>query len=136
MEVLQIGRTLGALMVVAGVLLTGVKLPAIADRHAGANPPAPVSVATILAAPEEYEGQQVVIRGRVAKADRAVFPNGRPYYTLSVGDRRASLTVFSWNRPPVKEGDSVQVAGVFHVWRYNIHHVVESNRITRLEKTL
>ena len=86
----------------------------------------------ILATPDSYEGKEVVVRGRVVKLARAVFPNGRPYYALSVGDERVALTVFSWNRPSVREGDLVEAAGVFHVWRYNIRHMVDSSRITRL----
>ena len=86
----------------------------------------------ILATPDSYEGQEVVVRGRVVKLTRAVFPNGRSYYALSVGDERVALTVFSWKRPAVREGDAVEVAGVFHVWRYNLRHMVDSSRITRL----
>jgi len=132
---LQIGQPFVGFSAVLIVLLMGPDPPAIGSQHAGAGLSTPSAPATILEAPEEYAEQQVVIRGRVMSARRAVFPNGRPYHTLSVGDERASLTVFSWDRPSVKEGDSVQVGGVFHVWRYNIHHVIESNRITRLGKT-
>ena len=132
----QIGQPIVGFSAVLIVLLIAPDPPAIGSQHAGAGLlSTPIAPATILEAPEEYAEQQVVIRGRVGSTKRAVFPNGRPYHTLSVGDERASLTVFSWDRPSVKEGDSVQVVGVFHVWRYNIHHVIESHRITRLGKT-
>ena len=94
----------------------------------------PVRAATILAAPEAHEGEQVIVRGTVVKVARAVFPNGRPYYTLLVGDEGTGLTVFTWTRPSVREGDVVEAAGVFHVWRYNLHHMVEGLKITRLGK--
>lgn len=68
----------------------------------------------------------------VLRANRAVFPNGRHYYTLSVGDGGANLTVFSWTRPVAKAGVQVEVVGVFHVWRYNIQPMIDSQRITRL----
>lgn len=118
---------------VLSVLLMGRELPAGGEPRA-AGSPAPTPVATILAAPEQYQGQEVVIRGRVQSANREVFPNGRPSYTLSVGDEGATLTVFSWRRPAAREGDLVEVAGVFRLWRYNLRHMIESARITRLER--
>lgn len=98
-----------------------------------AKAPAPVPVATILAAPEAFEGQQVTVRGTIVRAKRDVFPNGRPYHTLSVEDGETVLTVFSWSPSPVRTGDRVEAAGVFHVWRYNIRHMIEAARIRRLE---
>ena len=106
----------------------------IAAGQAGGGSFTPIPAATILAATDTYEGETVMIQGIVARVERAVFPNGRPYYTLSVEDARATLTVFSWSPPSVKEGDRVEAVGVFHIWRYNIHHMIESIRITRLEQ--
>lgn len=107
---------------------------AVADGKADALSAAPIAVEAILAAADAYEGETVMIQGTVARVERAVFPNRRPYYTLSVEDARATLTVFSWSPPSVKEGDRVEAVGIFHIWRYNIHHMIESVRITRLEK--
>ncbi len=104
----------------------------IAAGQSGGGSSTPIPTATILAAPDAYEGQTVTIQGRVARAERAVFPNGRSYYTLSIGRDGATLTVFSWERPLVKEGDLIETVGIFHVWRYNFHYVIESVRITRL----
>ncbi len=106
----------------------------VADGKADALSAAPLPAATILAAADAYEGETVMVQGTVARLERAVFPNGRPYYTLSVEDARTTLTVFSWSPPSVKEGDRVEAVGIFHIWRYNIHHMIESVRITRLEK--
>ncbi|MBI3029921.1 MAG: hypothetical protein HYY64_10455 [Candidatus Rokubacteria bacterium] len=100
------------------------------------RPKAPLSTtpaATILAAPEDFEGQQVAVRGTVESAQRDVFPNGRPYYTLSVADGQAVVTVFSWSRPAARAGDRIEAMGVFHVWRYNIRHMIDAIRIDRLE---
>ncbi len=94
---------------------------------------APVPVATILAVPETFEGRQVTVRGTVVKAKRDVFPNGRPYHTLSVGVGETVLTVFSWSPPSAKAGDRVEAMGVFHVWRYNIRHMIDAAQIRRLE---
>jgi hypothetical protein len=94
-----------------------------------------VVAATILAAPDAWEGKELTLRGRVLKMSRAVFPNGRPYYTVLVGEEGSALTVFSWSRPSVGPGDLVEAVGVFHVWRYNVHYMLASTRITRLDKT-
>jgi hypothetical protein len=130
----SIGRITIASAALLSALLLGLTQSAIAGGQAGANPSTPIPAATILAAADAYEGETVMIQGTVARVERAVFPNRRPYYTLSVEDARATLTVFSWSPPSVKEGDRVEAVGIFHIWRYNIHHMIESVRITRLEK--
>ncbi|MBI3030125.1 MAG: hypothetical protein HYY64_11495 [Candidatus Rokubacteria bacterium] len=108
-----------------------VSVPASAVQAAGADPAERLPLATIVTAPDQYAGKAVVIRGVVAAVTRAVFPNGRPYYTLSVGDGQTAVTVFSWERPPVEQGDRVEVEGVFYPWRYNLRQVIDSRRITR-----
>ncbi len=117
-------------------LLIGLTLLASADEPSGVNPCGPASVATILASPERYGEMEVHVRGLVLSKTRAVFPNGRAYYTLAVGDGQRVITVFSWTDPAVKEGDHVEVTGVFHIWRYNLHHVIESRRIARLKSSM
>ena len=94
---------------------------------------APVPVATILGAPEAFEGRQGTGRGTGGKAEGEVFPHGKPYHTLSVGVGETVLTVFSWSPPSAKAGDRVEAMGVFHVWRYNIRHMIDAAQIRRLE---
>lgn len=116
----------------SSVLLGSLDLSATVGEQTAAEPKAPTPVATILATPDTFEGTGVTVRGSVVKMKRAVFPNGRVYYTLSVGDERAAITVFTWEAPPVKPGDQVEAVGVFHVWRYNFPQMIESHRITRV----
>jgi hypothetical protein len=108
-----------------------VSVPASAAEGGGADPGERLPLATILAAPAQYAGKAVVIQGVVAELTRAVFPNGRPYYTLLVSDGETAITVFSWERPPVERGDRADVEGVFYPWRYNLRQVIDSRRITR-----
>jgi len=105
----------------------------IVAGHEDPKAAAPVPIATILAAPEAFEGQKVTVCGTVVKAKRDVFPNGRPYHTLSVGVGETVLTVFSWSPPSAKAGDRVEAMGVFYVWRYNIRHMIDAAQIRRLE---
>ncbi len=113
-------------------LLIGLTLLASADEPSEVNPCAPVSVATILASPERYGEIEVHVRGLVLSKTRGVFPNGKSYYTLSVGQGERAVAVFSWADPSVERGDHVDVLGVFHIWRYNLRHMIESHRITKL----
>ena len=124
----------------ATVILTTLTSLLLADlvsrarAEAGSEKGISVTVATILSAPDSYEGKGVLVEGEVIKVTSATFPNGRGYYTISVGNARDSITVFSWLRPEMKPGNSVRVEGTFHVWRYNIHHVIESSRIILVDK--
>jgi len=111
--------------------LVGLNLLASAHETAGGNSQERLPLATILATPDRYAGKEVVIRGVVVETTRAVFPNGRPYYTLTVSEGHTTITVFSWERPSVERGDLVEVVGVFYPWRYNLHQMIESGRITR-----
>lgn len=116
----------------SSVLLGSLDLSATVGAQTAAESKASIPVATILAAPDKFEGFEVTVRGAIVKIKRAVFPNGRTYYTLLVGDERGVITLFTWETPPVKLGDQVEAVGVFHVWRYNIPQMIESRRLTRV----
>lgn len=96
-----------------------------------ASADSPVLIPTLLTSPDQYGEKEVLIRGTLVKKARAAFPNGRRYSTLLVGDGQRAITVFSWEDPPVETGDSVEVSGAFHIWRYNLRHMIESRRIIR-----
>ena len=128
-------RPIGATVVLLAALLAGPNLLASADELGGGNPEERLPLATILATPDRYAGKEVVVRGVVAEMTRAVFPNGRPYYTLTVSEGHTAITVFSWEPPSIERGDLVEVVGIFYPWRYNIHLVIESRRITRAESS-
>lgn len=124
-------RPIGATVVLLAALLWSLSLVASADDAGGGNPGERLPLATILATPDRYVGKEVVIRGVVVEMTRAVFPNGRPYYTLRVSEGPTAITVFSWERPSVERGNLVEVVGIFYPWRYNLRQVIESRRITR-----
>lgn len=124
-------RTVVVALLVLSALSVGLKLLASADELAGGELAERPPLATICASPDRYAGKAVVIQGVVAEMTRAIFPNGRPYYTLSISDGQTAITVFSWDRPSVEQGDLVQVVGVLYPWRYNLRHVIESRRIIR-----
>lgn len=111
--------------------LGALALAAAAEEPSGTPSPTPVSIEAVLASPEAYQGRRVLIRAIVVETKRAVAPNGRTYFTTSVGTGEARLTVFSWTQPSVDEGDEIEVVGVYYPWRYNIRHMIMSQRIIR-----
>lgn len=119
-------------MALVTLLLGGFDREVVAPEQAQAQPKAFIPVAAILGTPDKFEGTEVTVRGAVVDAKRAVFPNGRSYSTLSVGDERSAITVFSWDRLLLQLGDQVEVVGVYHSWRYNLPRMIESRRITRV----
>lgn len=126
-------RTVVAAVVILSALSVGVNLLVSADELAelaGGEPAERPSLATLSATPDRYAGKAVIVQGAVAGMTRAIFPNGRPYYTLSISDGQTAITVFSWDRPSVERGDLVEVEGLFYPWRYNLRYVIESRRIT------
>ncbi len=124
-------RVVGILGLLFAVFV-GAGLTTSANERGGDQAVLSVLVEALLSSPDQYSERAVVIRGVVAATARAVFPNGRLYYTLSVADGGSPITVFSWDRPPVERGRCVEVSGIFHIWRYNLHPVIESQRITVL----
>lgn len=112
-------------------VLIGFTLLASAEGQPHLSPGRVVPIAQLLASPDRYAEKEVLIRGTVVKKARAVFPNDRPYFTLLVSDGEGAIRVFSWEEPPVENGDSVEVSGTFHIWRYNLSQMIESRRITR-----
>ena len=119
-------------VVLACVLLGSLDCSTTAGEQTAAEPKVSTPIATILAAPDTFEGVEVTVLGSIVKMRRALFPNGRAYYTLLVSDERTAITVFTWEAPPVKYNDEVEVVGVFHVWRYNLQQMIESRRITKV----
>lgn len=124
-------RALLVTLAFLSALLVGLTLANSAEEPAETDSRESVPIARILASPDQYGEKEVVIRGVVIKKTRAVFPNGRAYSTLLVGSEKAAIVVFSWEDPLVGPGDSVEVTGIFHIWRYNFRHMIESRRITR-----
>jgi hypothetical protein len=112
-------------------LLIGFTLLASAEGQPRLSPGQVAPIAQLLASPDRYAEKEVLIGGTVVKKARAVFPNDRPYFTLLVSDGEGAIRVFSWEEPPVENGDSVEVSGTFHIWRYNLSQMIESRRITR-----
>lgn len=83
----------------------------------GSAPPAAASglleIAELLAHPELYDHQDVVVTGRVMNVQLATNRQGQPAYGFLLQDQAGTLKVVSLGQLEVREGDQVIVEGVF-----------------------
>ncbi len=95
-----------------------------------------VTVKELLAEPDKWHGRAVVVSGMVSNLDERVSQKGNPYYTFRLADGSASLTVFSYGTPEVKDGSRIQVEGTFlkikRVGKYTFQNQVDAIRIRLL----
>jgi cytochrome c-type biogenesis protein CcmE len=119
-------RTLISLAAWMGVvLLAASALAARADL---------VMVKDLLAQPDRWHGQAVVVTGVVSQLDAKTSQKGNPYYTFVLTDGPASVKVFSYGVPQIKDTSRVQVEGTYlkvnRVGKYTFHNQVNARRIT------
>ena len=95
-----------------------------------------VSVKTLLAEPDKWHGRAVVVSGSVGKLEPRTSQRGNAYYTFLLTDGSASVTVFSYGTPEIKDGNRVQVEGTFlkveRVGKSTFQNQVDARRISRL----
>ena len=95
-----------------------------------------VAVKELLAEPDKWHGRAVVVSGTVLGLDARVSQKGNPYYTFRLNDGAASVTVFAYGTPAVKDGSRVQVEGTFlkvkRVGKHTFQNQVDAARITPL----
>ena len=119
-------RTLIPLVAWMGVaLLAASALAARADL---------VGVKVLLAQPDKWHGQPVVVTGVVSRLDAKTSQKGNPYYTFVLTDSLASVNVFSYGVPQIKDTSRVQVEGTYlkvkRVGKYTLQNQVDARRIT------
>lgn len=72
-----------------------------------------LEIAELLANPEQYDHQDVVVVGKVMNVQLATNRQGQPAYGFLLQDQGGTLKVVSLGRPDVREGDQVIVEGIF-----------------------
>ena len=68
-----------------------------------------VTVKDLLAEPDKWHGRAVIVSGNVVKLGPRTSQRGNPYYTFLLTDGSASVTVFSYGTPEIKDGDIITV---------------------------
>lgn len=93
-----------------------------------------VAVKEVLAQPDKWHGQPVVVTGVVSQLEAKTSQKGNPYYTFVLTDGLASVNVFSYGAPQIKDTNRVQVEGTYlkvnRVGKYTFHNQVNARRIT------
>src|SRR5713101_3101067 len=92
------------------------------------------SVPSIIANPAQFEGQIVTLRGMAVAVKETVSRRGNDYTTFKLHDISGeAISIFTWGHPPLKDGDIVEVVGVFqqvrHVGRYTFYNEVEAQSV-------
>ena len=101
---------------------------------ASAAPADLVAVKDLLAQPDKWHGQPVVVSGIVSRLDARTSQRGNTYSTFVLSDGRASVNVFSYGVPQIKDTSRVQVEGTYlkvkRVGKYTFQNQVDARRIT------
>jgi hypothetical protein len=100
-------------------MLLAVLLPAIVSVGTVSAPPVTsaaglLEIAELLAHPEQYDHQDVVVSGAVTNVQLATNRQGQPAYGFLLKDQAGTLKVISLGQADIHEGDQVIVEGVFN----------------------
>lgn len=70
-------------------------------------------IAELLAHPEQYDHQDVVVSGAVTNVQLATNRQGQPAYGFLLKDQAGTLKIISLGQAEIHEGDQVIVEGIF-----------------------
>ncbi|MCC6140621.1 MAG: cytochrome c maturation protein CcmE [Nitrospira sp.] len=73
-----------------------------------------IEIAELLAHPEQYDHQDVMVSGAVTNVQLATNRQGQPAYGFLLKDQMGTLKVISLGQADIREGDQVIVEGVFN----------------------
>lgn len=101
------------------LMLLAVLLPATVTVGTIGAPPVTAAaglleIAELLAHPEQYDHQDVVVSGAVTNVQLATNRQGQPAYGFLLKDQAGTLKVISLGQADIHEGDQVIVEGVFN----------------------
>jgi cytochrome c-type biogenesis protein CcmE len=119
------------LLAVPLLVLVIAGLSASFSLETSANASNLTEIADLLAHPEQYDHQDVVVAGKVTNVQLATNRQGQPAYGFLLQDQAGTLKVISLGQLEVREGDFVIVEGVFSRLR-QVGRVVVYNEIKAL----
>jgi cytochrome c-type biogenesis protein CcmE len=119
------------LLAVPFLVLVIAGLSASFSLETSANASNLTEIADLLAHPEQYDHQDVVVAGKVTNVQLATNRQGQPAYGFLLQDQAGTLKVISLGQLEVREGDFVIVEGVFSRLR-QVGRVVVYNEIKAL----
>lgn len=119
------------LLAVPFLVLMIAGLSASFSLETSANASNLTEIADLLAHPEQYDHQDVVVAGKVTNVQLATNRQGQPAYGFLLQDQAGTLKVISLGQLEVREGDFVIVEGVFSRLR-QVGRVIVYNEIKAL----
>ncbi|UVT17503.1 MAG: cytochrome c maturation protein CcmE [Nitrospira sp.] len=97
-----------------------------------------IEISELLAHPELYDRQDVVVTGKVMNVQLATNRQGQPAYGFLLQDHAGTLKVVSLGQLEVREGDQVIVEGVFsrlrQVGRTIVYNEIKALSVTPLTR--
>jgi cytochrome c-type biogenesis protein CcmE len=72
-----------------------------------------LEIAELLAHPEQYDRQEIVVTGQVTNLQLATNRQGQPAYGFLLKDNAGTLKVISLGQAEIREGEQVIVEGIF-----------------------
>ncbi|MBH0187112.1 MAG: hypothetical protein HP477_17305 [Nitrospira sp.] len=121
------------LLAVTLLILVITGLSASFSLETSANASNLTEIADLLAHPEQYDHQDVVVAGKVTNVQLATNRQGQPAYGFLLQDQAGTLKVISLGQLEVREGDFVIVEGVFSRLR-QVGRVIVYNEIKALSR--
>ncbi len=119
------------LLAVTLLILVATGLSTSFSLETSANASSLTEIAELLAHPEQYDHQDVVVAGKVTNVQLATNRQGQPAYGFLLQDQAGTLKVISLGQLEVREGDFVIVEGVFSRLR-QVGRVIVYNEIKAL----
>lgn len=119
------------LLAVTLLILVTTGLSTAFSLETAANASSLTEIAELLAHPEQYDHQDVVVAGKVTNVQLATNRQGQPAYGFLLQDQAGTLKVISLGQLEVREGDFVIVEGVFSRLR-QVGRVIVYNEIKAL----
>ena len=100
---------------------------------------AEVPVKALISNPAQFDGQTVTLQGTAIMVKATTSSRGNAYTTFQVNDATgAAVRVFTWGHPGLKDGQPVEVVGVFQrvkrVGRYTFYNEVEARSVRPLSR--
>src|SRR5205809_5187810 len=104
----SMGTTMGSRRATRRLALICVLALAGPARWAGA-----AAVVEIAKNPAAFDQKTVTVTGTAAQVSSRTSRRGNPYTTFKLSDQGETVKVFTFGTPAIKDGDRVEVRGVF-----------------------
>ena len=92
------------------------------------------TIAEIARNPAVFDNQTVTVSGTASETNSRTSRRGNPYTTFRLADQGDAVKVFTFGTPAIKDGQRVEVHGVFQrvkqVGRYTFHDEIDASSVT------